>query len=169
SALKTIDAPDAVIIIVGVDPAVWNLRRSEDFQWAAIPQDTAPAPDGLFRGHPVYQVHEVNKASILVADLRETGVWHQYRPDVPADGQLLEDTLLFELQSFDEASAEALLVEAPDTYRFTDDGQARRTHDEQIDLILQSVRLRILEKLRYEVRDPDAGRVIDVRSEIDRL
>jgi hypothetical protein len=62
TALKTIDAPDAVIILVGVDPAVWNLRRSEDFQWAAIPQDIVPSPDGLFRGHPVYQVHEVNKS-----------------------------------------------------------------------------------------------------------
>jgi hypothetical protein len=33
----------------------------------------------------------------------------------------------------------------------------------------KSVRLLILEKLRYEVLDPEGGRVIEVRSDIGRL
>lgn len=169
-ALDGVDAPDAVIIMVGVNPALWALRRSEEFEWgSAVPSDSLPQPNGLFKGHAVYQVHEANSAFIVVADLRRTGVWHQYRPDIPKGAQLLEDTLLFELEAFDEASAEALLVDAPDTYAFDNQRPDRRTHEEQLDLVLRSVRLRILEKLSYEVREPDAGRVIEVKSDVERL
>ena len=53
-------------------------------------------------------------------------------------------------------------------YAYDEQTQARRTHEEQLDLVLRSVRLRILEKLRYEVREPDAGRVLDIKSEMER-
>jgi hypothetical protein len=76
--------------------------------------------------------------------------------------------LLFELEAFDVESAEALLAQAPDTYAYDEQRQARQTHEEQLDLVPRSVRLRILEKLRYEVREPDAGRVLDVKSEMER-
>jgi hypothetical protein len=168
-ALETVDAPDAVILMVGVDPALWELRKTPDFEWGSPERRGSPSePNGLFRGHAVYQVHEANKAFIVVADLKRTGVWHQYRPDVPERAQLLEDTLLFELEAFDLESAEALLAQAPNTYAYDEQRQARRTHEEQLDLVLRSVRLRILEKLRYEVREPDSGRVLDVKSEMER-
>jgi hypothetical protein len=70
--------------------------------------------------------------------------------------------------AFADAEAWVAFAQAPDTYAIDDQLQRRRTHEEQLDLVLQSVRLHILEKLRYEIDDPDAGRVVEVKSEILR-
>jgi hypothetical protein len=164
-ALETVDVADAVIITVGSSPALWELRKSPDFEWQSKARSGAGAePSGLFQGHAVYQLHEAHEAFIVIADLRRTGIWHQYKPDVPEGAELLADTLLFELDAFNVESAEAFLVEAPETYLFDQQRQRDRSHEEQLDLLLQSVRFRILEKLRYEVREPDAGRVLEVTS-----
>jgi hypothetical protein len=160
-ALSRVASDNAIILLVGMSSSLWPFRQSDDFERTAPPNEDL-GPDGFFRGHAVYQLQHPETVFVIVVDPTRVGLWHQYRPDVPQGAHLIDDVLFVELTAFDRPAAEVLLEEAPDTFAFAAGGQDRRTREEQLDLVLQSVRLRILEKLRFEIQDAEAGRVIEV-------
>jgi hypothetical protein len=69
-----------------------------------------PNPSGYFDEIAVYEIHSNEMALALVADLRQLGTWQQYRPTETPLSEYLEDVLLFELETYDEAKARELLA-----------------------------------------------------------
>ncbi len=111
----------------------------------------------------MYEIHSNETALALVADLRQLGTWQQYRPNETPLSEYLEDVILLEVETYDEAKARELLRKQPETFRFdplATGGQRERSLEERITQVLQSVRVLGLEQLRFEVTNPDAGRVI---------
>jgi hypothetical protein len=167
-ALDAIGIDEPFVLLVGSLRASWALADSGRFRYShrgsfGEEHEGEPNPSGYFDDIPVYEIHSNETALALVADLRELGRWQQYRPRETPLSEHLEDVILFELETYDEAKAQELLSEQPDTFRYEalDTGRQReRSMEERITQVLQNVRVLVLEQLRFDVTNPDAGRVI---------
>jgi hypothetical protein len=160
SAIAAVGEP--VVLLVGSLRAGWALGGSDRFEHARLVDDeerSGPRVTGYFDGTPVYQIHS-DKSFAIAADLRELGIWRQYLPTkrTPAS-ESLDEVILFEMETYTEESARELLRNQPDTFRYIEGTTEQRSDDERLSLVLQSVRVLILEQLRFEVTNPDAARL----------
>lgn len=167
-AIHAIGVDDPFVLLVGSLRASRALAESGRFKYShrgsfGEDREGEPNPSGYLDDIPVYEIHSNEMSLALVADLRQLGTWQQYRPNETPLSEYLEGVILFELETYDAAKARELLCEQPETFRFdplATGGQRERSLEERITQVLQSVRVLVLEQLRFDVTNPDAGRVI---------
>ena len=143
-----------VVVAVGLADVMMALNQTAGYARDAGPDGRL----GFLDEAPVYHVLAETPAWVLVGDIRRLGKWMQYPPDRRDGDFVLGGVLGVSVETFDDASAGALLAAQPDLFSSKPD----LLPEEKTREVLKSVRLRANERFEFEVVNPSEAEVIEL-------
>lgn len=149
----------ANVILVGDWGHIEALLPSQNFApgWAAgTPRIDIQGYYGLYNGIPVFLLPRSDARHCYVLDLQRVGWLIQHQME-----QAPGNTFWLDIQLIDTVTADALLTGSTELWIDQSSG-ARLTRDEAVRRLRQQVRLKMLERLSFEVSDPAAGMLISI-------